>query len=172
MINPARTAQSAFTLIELLIVIAIVGILAAASIPVFSSFTNSQRLSQAAKQVKQDLRSVQNRAINGVEGKAWGIEFVVGGSPASYTPFKCALNIDSGTGTCSCATGTRVNLPSKSLTSGTTFTAAETTVFDEVNGDVCASWSLLSSGSSTITLTLDGTPRAITVSAGGQITEE
>ncbi|MFQ6048577.1 MAG: prepilin-type N-terminal cleavage/methylation domain-containing protein, partial [Phycisphaerae bacterium] len=30
---PARTAQPAFTLIELLIVIAIIGILAAASIP-------------------------------------------------------------------------------------------------------------------------------------------
>jgi len=160
MVNPARTVQSAFTLIELLIVIAIIGILAAASIPAFSSFTTSQRLSQAAKQVKNDLRSAQNRAINNVGGKAWGVRFNLTGH--TYTAFSCdTLTLSS----CTCASETIV--ATKSLADNFTFTGSnDRFIFEQITGAVCDS-----GASNSVTLELDGSPRTITVTAGGKIEE-
>lgn len=149
-----------FTLVELLIVIAVIGILAASSIPVFSSYTASQRLSQAAKNVKNDLRSAQNRAINGVEGKAWGMSF---NGSNSYTIFTCTS-----LSTCTC--NGQTNFITKSLATGFTISSA-TIIFDEISGDICANGSPLS-GSTSFTVTLSGVFRTITVSAGGKIEEQ
>jgi len=153
-----------FTLIELLVVIAIVGILAAASIPVFSSFTTSQRLSQAAKQVKNDLRSAQNRAINNIDGKIWGIYF--GGSGAYYI-FACDNPSYDG----------YVDIKEKLLTQGATASSPgggpALIMFEQVSGKVYdLSGEVLSGIPSELTVTLSGSTRTITVSAGGQITEE
>lgn len=67
----------AFTLIELLIVVSILAILSAFLIPGFSNYLDTQNIKQAQEQVKSDLRTAQNRALNGV-GSAptvnyWGI---------------------------------------------------------------------------------------------------
>lgn len=161
-----------FTLIELLIVIAIIGILSAIAIPSFSTFTTNQRLSQAAKQVKQDLRSAQNRAINGIDGKAWGIRFA-SLNAQSYTVYTCN-SLDTTQSPCVCDTPTDTTTI-KSLLDGFVIDVSATSlfVFDEISGDICDSSGLLGVGASnSIDLSLDGSsPRTITVTAGGKIEE-
>ncbi len=156
-----------FTLIELLIVIAIIGILTAIAIPSFSSFNTNQRLSQAAKQVKNDLRSAQNRAINGVKDsngyKVWGIWFA---DPDihSYTVYTCS-SLDVDVTPCTCTDKTRFAV--KSLSDSFKFTPSTALfIFDQISGVVCDS-----GVSNSVTLDLDGSTRTITVSAGGKIEE-
>jgi prepilin-type N-terminal cleavage/methylation domain-containing protein len=72
--------ERAFTLIELLIVVSIVTIMAGITIPRLTGYTKNQDLKQAQEQVKNDLRTVQNRALSGVgtsneELLFWGIDF-------------------------------------------------------------------------------------------------
>ena len=153
-----------FTLIELLIVIAIIGILSAIAIPSFSSFNTNQRLSQAAKQVKQDLRSAQNRAVNNIDGKMWGIYF--GGSGAYYI-FACDNPSYDG----------YVDIKETLLTQGATASSPgggpALIMFDQVSGKVYdLSGEVLSGIPSELTITLGGSERTITVSAGGKIEEQ
>ncbi|MEA2020829.1 MAG: prepilin-type N-terminal cleavage/methylation domain-containing protein [Patescibacteria group bacterium] len=71
-----------FTLIELLVVVALIGILTAITLPYFGDFARSQTLNQGVEQIKSDLRTVQNRAQNGIDKKDgsteyfwWGVDF-------------------------------------------------------------------------------------------------
>lgn len=56
-----------FTIIELLIVISIVGILAALGLASYVDFNRSQIVSQAAAKIVQDLRLAQSLAANNVK---------------------------------------------------------------------------------------------------------
>lgn len=58
--------QKGFTILELMIVTAIIGLLAAGVLLGFRSSTNNYTLGQAAQQLVSDLRRVQNMALNGV----------------------------------------------------------------------------------------------------------
>ena len=51
-----------FTLVELLVVIAVLAVILAVSLPSFNAFTKSQYLTQSAEQVLGDLRSAQSRS--------------------------------------------------------------------------------------------------------------
>jgi len=164
-----KVSALGFTLIELLIVIAIIGILSAISIPSFSSFNTNQRLSQAAKQVKNDLRSAQNRALNNIDGKAWRISFS-DPNAQSYTSRKCDLIVDDAAGTCAFTSCSDVDV--KSFATSFSFLVAESVGFEQATGRVCVGTALLSALSTTITLDLDGATRTITVSAGGKIEEQ
>ena len=148
-----------FTLIELLIVIAIIGILTAIALPSFSSFNTNQRLSQAAKQVKNDLRSAQNRAINNVDGKMWGIYF---GGAGAYIIFACDNPSYDG----------YVEIEEKLLAQGVIASGPSLILFDQISGKVYdLSGEVLSGIPSELTITLGGSTRTITVSAGGKIEE-
>lgn len=165
----ARTHSSAFTLIELLIVIAIIGVLSAISIPSFSTFTNNQRLSQAAKQVKNDLRSAQNRALSGVGGMAWGVNVSAGGT--FYKLFKCPTTVAYTLTNCSLVA--QKNLPSGfEIQNLTAFN--NDLVFDVASGELYADGVLVTAGAFSFDVgLLDGSAsRTITVSAGGKIEEQ
>lgn len=59
------TKSSAFTLIELLVVTSIMGILFSLGFAQYQNFNRIQILKQAALNLKNDLRDVQNRALSG-----------------------------------------------------------------------------------------------------------
>jgi prepilin-type N-terminal cleavage/methylation domain-containing protein len=72
--------SSAFTLIELLVVVSLITIMTGALIPSFTGYLDDQNLKQAQEAVKNDLRSVQNKALAGSltdnpNVKYWGIRF-------------------------------------------------------------------------------------------------
>lgn len=74
-----RKNQHGFTLVELLVVVVVITIITGIGVPSFSSYLNRQSIRQASEQVKDDLRTIQNRAIAGTgfeEGYTyWGIYF-------------------------------------------------------------------------------------------------
>lgn len=84
-----KSAQNhkGFTLIELLIVISLVTIITGAIVPSFNNYIDNQNVKQAQEAVKDDLRSIQNRALNGELAQTelgpgsdekvqyWGVEF-------------------------------------------------------------------------------------------------
>jgi len=164
MIDSAR----GFTLIELLIVIALVGILTAASLPSFRGFIDSQRLSQASKQVKRDLRAAQNRALAGVEGRSWGIHFDEGES--QYTIFSCPTTAAPNYTLSNCTAVKVIALPNLITIQNPT---DNDLAFDAVSGDVYASGAILPPGASvSLCLRLGSRERTITVTAGGKIEEQ
>jgi len=55
--------NNSFTLIELLIVIAIMGIMAAMAVPSYQTFMAQRRLNGAARQVMSDLMAARMKAI-------------------------------------------------------------------------------------------------------------
>jgi prepilin-type N-terminal cleavage/methylation domain-containing protein len=85
--------QQGFTLLELLVVVAIITVMTGALIPGFSGYVTNQNLKQAQEHVKNDMRTVQNRAmagasadetINGNQVNYWGIRFVQGATTYDY----------------------------------------------------------------------------------------
>jgi len=85
-----------FTLIELLIVISLIIIITGAIVPSFNTYIDNQSVKQAQETVKDDLRTVQNKALNGEQAQTelpnpgddkvnyWGVEFVQGSSTYTY----------------------------------------------------------------------------------------
>jgi prepilin-type N-terminal cleavage/methylation domain-containing protein len=85
--KPARICKG-FTLIELLIVISLVTIITGAVIPSFNTYVDNQNVKQAQETVIDDLRTIQNKALNGelareelpgvggTKVEFWGIRFL------------------------------------------------------------------------------------------------
>jgi prepilin-type N-terminal cleavage/methylation domain-containing protein len=81
--------NSGFTLIELLVVVSLITIMTGGLIPSFTAYLDDQNLKQAQEAVKNDLRSVQNKALAGSLSDDptvvyWGIEFTNGTSTGPY----------------------------------------------------------------------------------------
>jgi len=129
---PATPKNSlAFTLIELLLAIAVFGILVAMVIPSFSQLIKKQKLEQGAEQVKNDLRVAQNRALTGTQQdqySGWGLKFVAGSSSYNF----CGQT-DSG-----CVVGSEMS--NQDLPQGLVFRAISTDTFSFqiVTGEVLA----------------------------------
>jgi prepilin-type N-terminal cleavage/methylation domain-containing protein len=67
---PSRHSKGGYTLVELIIVIVIVGVLAAIAAPGWLAFMNSRRANAARDQVFQALRQAQAQALRGKESQA------------------------------------------------------------------------------------------------------
>ncbi|EKE00451.1 MAG: hypothetical protein ACD_22C00018G0001, partial [uncultured bacterium] len=80
----------AFTLIELMIVVGIIAILTSIMIPSFNFYIANQNLKQAQEQIKNDLRTVQNKALTGAlsaDASAplyWGVKFTDNSTKYTY----------------------------------------------------------------------------------------
>ncbi|MFW6110092.1 MAG: pilus assembly FimT family protein [Patescibacteria group bacterium] len=64
---------SGFTLIELMVVSAIIITLTVFTIPAFTRFSSRQELRRAAEGLRTDIRTVQNRAVSGIDREVGGV---------------------------------------------------------------------------------------------------
>ncbi len=128
--NLSVQSSKAFTLIELLVVVSLILILTAATIPNYNNYLDNQMLKQAQEAVKNDLRSVQNRALTGTNADTvdyWGIKFF--SNTNTY-------RIISGSGNPNCSTFTNTSgAPSQRLPANTTIGTNGCVFFSTNNGD-------------------------------------
>lgn len=92
--------EHGFTLLELMVVVAIIAVLSGFALPNFTNYIENQNISQAQDQIRADIRATQLKALNGVTDSSlagpatyWGIAFgqnqgqyvfvVTDGSPSS-----------------------------------------------------------------------------------------
>lgn len=70
-----KSIASGFTMVELLVVIALMGILVGLSIPFYQSFQVSSQLDNTSFEIIQTLRLAQANAISGENEETFGIHF-------------------------------------------------------------------------------------------------
>ena len=95
-----RSIQKGFTLIELMIVVAIIGILAAVALPAYQDYTVRARVSEALVIAAGAKTAVAENAANGAA-------FASGWSAPTATSNVASVTIDSTTGRIDVATTTR-----------------------------------------------------------------
>ena len=104
-----RSAQKGFTLIELMIVVAIIGILAAVALPAYQDYTRRARVSEAilaASACRTTITEViqSNTNKDAVAANNWGCEVASG----SGTKYVHSITTTQGTATAPVATDARV----------------------------------------------------------------
>ena len=106
-----RSAQKGFTLIELMIVVAIIGILAAVALPAYQDYTRRARVSEAilaASSCRTTITEViqANTTASAVAAGNWGCEV----SSGSGTKYVQSITTSQGTVTTMAATDGRVTV--------------------------------------------------------------
>jgi prepilin-type N-terminal cleavage/methylation domain-containing protein len=71
-----KKRQRGLTLLEILLVMAILGILAAAGIGIFYGSVRSQELGITSDMIVSDLRLARSKAMTGEDRRNWGVHFV------------------------------------------------------------------------------------------------
>ncbi len=106
----AKQRQSGFTLIELMIVVAIVGILASVAVPAYSDYTVRAKVTEAVSAVAPVKASIADYYYSngslpgssddaGLDGSPSGIDSVVGGSYATDVIQSISVGSDPSNGT-------------------------------------------------------------------------
>ena len=73
-----RNNNFGFTLVEILLVVAIIAIIAGISVPFYRNFQTSQELDIASKDMLLNMRDAQNRSKVGQNDSVWGVHFNAG----------------------------------------------------------------------------------------------
>src|SRR3990167_6566016 len=88
---------SAFTLIEVLVVVSIMGILTALTIPKFSQFSSTRLLDRNARNLEIDINSLKVKAISGASQSShnarWGIKI-----NCNSSSYELGYSLDDGSG--------------------------------------------------------------------------
>jgi len=145
--QPSTGKQKGFTLVETMVVILVLGVLAAIAAPSFISMIDKQRITKAAEAIVSDLRWARGESIR--RGKEIRITYTTGAN-WSYT----VTILPSGT---AIKTVSSADFPAVTLSS-TTFTSGIT--FDPVRGTAVAGNIVLASKNHNATITLSTLGRA------------
>lgn len=81
-----RYSKGGFTFLEILAVIALVGLVSSLAVPKFSEGISNYRLKSVAKELRSDLRYIQQVAM--AEGDFYEIRFYIYATPQQYTIHK------------------------------------------------------------------------------------
>ena len=144
---PRSRRKRGFTLIEILISVAVLSIITAVAVPSFIVFNRRQQLDQAAKQVKTDLRAMQAQAVAGAGASQWAVSFVSGELDYSIGRYEG---------------GSLADPQTKDLPGSTTLSTTATVVFERLTG-------VPTGGQQVITVALGGDTRSVTVYEGGNM---
>lgn len=87
--------QKGFTLLEVLIVIAILAVLTAVSSPIYRSFVKSSELGSVSKTIISFLKEARSKSMTGNLGLRWGVHFV-NGSADYYESFSTPTDYSDG----------------------------------------------------------------------------
>lgn len=165
--------NSGFTLLELMIVVAIVAAVTGFTVPNFSNYVEQQNLRQSQDQIKSDLMTTQLQALNSVKESVadptyWGVFFEAGETKYAYL----VTNV---------AAGELANLCSTTLGSAawTNADKSESLPADiEIKNDVCVFYSFENGNATTVlgTSVVFGYPSettcfSVSVNEAGAITE-
>jgi len=142
-----------FTLIELLVAISIIGILFGVGITSYNQFNRRQILEQTARNIKEDLRMAQSKALSGE--KPTGCSGILHGYrvnfySSNYTIFAICQN--------------PIQIKNFTLPSGITFSSYPASILFKVLGQ-----GVIITGATDITLSAFSQTRTITVTSSGEI---
>lgn len=80
MTNQSRTAEAGYSLVEMLVVVAIVGVLSLVTVPQFMTFYKQNKMRTSVRQFTTDVRLVRQRAIS--QNTRTAISFTPGAAPS------------------------------------------------------------------------------------------
>jgi prepilin-type N-terminal cleavage/methylation domain-containing protein len=148
--------QSGFSLLEVLLTIAVLSILMSVSFGLYSNFSQGIELESAAKTIISDLKNARAKSMAGEDGFKWGIHFV-NATSSYYEFFETPTDYFSSSSTIRETT----YLPGIIIFSVPPSASSTDIIFDRILGTVATSTS--------ITISSQGTPRVINVSPLGNI---
>ena len=148
-----RSIQQGFTLIELMIVVAIIGILAAVALPAYSDYTKKAKLSEvilAASACRTSITEITQSATTLPAAGAWGCE-----STASTSKYVTSVATDANGGIIVTAQGTNDPLIDGDTLSLVPTTAAGGVIVAGTAPDrwICGNTAVIGGGTAVTTIT-------------------